>query len=113
MIARKGLESFAGLPHGDGKRVDTSLPSCVYCKAKVEHVKDGVAQVRITVAQSHDVKQTNNETSWTEHKLSVSREVRLGDTFSVRLPALSNSTDSSAFDFRIKVQRYAPKLSAR
>lgn len=112
LISRKGSESFAGLPHGDGKNVDSSLPSRVFCKAKVEEVKDGVAQLRITVGQSLELTQKDNEASWTERKLSVRRDVRLGDNVSVQLPA-SASTDSSAFEFRIKVDRYVPKLSAR
>ena len=108
VIARKGSQAFVGLPYGDGETVDASFPSRVYCKAKVEHVKDGIAQVHVTLAQSHDVKKTNNETSWSEHKLSVNREVRLGDTFSVRMPASSGSTDSPTFEIRAKVQRYVP-----
>lgn len=112
LISRKGSESFAGLPHGDGKKVDSSLPSRVYCRAKVEDVKDGVAQLRITVGQSLELTQKDNDTSWTEHKRSVRRDVRLGNTVSVQLPA-STSIDSSAFEFSIKVELFVPTLSAR
>lgn len=112
VISRKGTESFVGLPHVDGKNVDSSLPSRVFCKAKVEDVNDGVAQIQITVGQSLELTQTGNEASWTERKLSARRDVRLGDNVSVHLPA-SASAGSSSLEFRITVDRCVPKLSVR
>lgn len=111
LISRIGSESFAGLPHGDGKNVNSSLPSRVYCKAKVENVKDGVAALRITVGQSFNISQTADDIDWTESNRSVRRHVKLGDRVSVKLPA-STSPNSETYDFTVKVKRYVPKLSA-
>jgi hypothetical protein len=112
IISQKGSEAFAGLPHGDGKSVDPSLPSRVYCKVKVEDCQDGVAKASITVGQSFDVKQDHADTSWTEQKRCVRRNVRLGDSVTVQL-AEAILPISSPFEFRVVIDRYVPKQSAR